>query len=70
MDDIDREVDLEKRFTLVSQSEAIMEQDPPVLPVAWEKVNDVWYDYVKGHNPQDYFGTFDVVRMDTFWLDK
>jgi peptide/nickel transport system substrate-binding protein len=70
MDDIDREVDLEKRFTQVSQSEAIMERDPPVLPVAWEKVNDVWYDYVKGHNPQDYFGTFDVVRMDTFWLDK
>jgi peptide/nickel transport system substrate-binding protein len=70
MEEIDREVDLEKRFTLVSQSEAIMERDPPMLPVAWEKVNDVWYDYVKGHNPYDYFGTFDVVRLDTFWLDK
>ena len=31
---------------------------------------DVWYNYVKGHNPKDNFGTFDVVRFDTFWLDK
>jgi hypothetical protein len=28
------------------------------------------YDYVKGHNPYDYFGVYDVVREDTFWLDK
>jgi peptide/nickel transport system substrate-binding protein len=47
-----------------------MEENPPVLPVAWEKINDVWYDYVKGHNPYDYFGIYDVVREDTFWLDK
>jgi hypothetical protein len=25
---------------------------------------------VKGHNPYDYFGIFDVVRFDTVWLDK
>jgi len=25
---------------------------------------------VKGHNPRDYFGIYDVVRFDTFWLDK
>ena len=37
---------------------------------AWEKINDVWYNYVKGHNPKDYFGIYDVVRFDTFWLDK
>jgi len=67
---IDREVDAEKRHVLVRQTEAIMEQDPPLLPVAWEKINDVWYDYVKGHNPYDYFGIYDVVRQDTFWLDK
>jgi len=52
------------------QAEAIMEEDPPLLPVAWEKINDVWYNYVKGHNPHDYFGIFDVVRFDTVWLDK
>jgi peptide/nickel transport system substrate-binding protein len=47
-----------------------MEQDPPMLPVAWEKTNDVWYNYVKGHNPYHQFGTFDLVRLDTVWLDK
>jgi len=25
---------------------------------------------VKGHVPYEYFGIYDVVRMDTFWLDK
>ncbi|MBV9429622.1 MAG: ABC transporter substrate-binding protein [Bradyrhizobiaceae bacterium] len=67
---IDTEVDPAKRLALVRQAEAIMEQDPPVLPVAWERINDVWWNYVKGHNPTDYFGIYDVVRFDTFWLDK
>ena len=67
---IDREVDAKKRLDLVRQAEAIMEEDPPLLPVSWEKINDGWYNYVKGHNPKDYFGIYDVVRFDTFWLDK
>ncbi|CAN5913159.1 ABC transporter substrate-binding protein [soil metagenome] len=67
---IDREVDVKKRLELIRKAEDIMEQDPPVLPVAWEKINDVWFNYVKGHNPKDYFGIYDVVRFDTFWLDK
>ena len=67
---IDREVDAGKRLALIRQAEAVMEQDPPLLPVAWEKINDVWYDYVKGHNPGGYFGVYDVVRLDTVWLDK
>ena len=70
VDQIDREVDPAKRLALVRQTEAIMEDDPPVLPVAWEQINDVWYNYVKGHNPYEYFGIYDVVREDTFWLDK
>ena len=67
---IDREVDAEKRLGLIRQAEAIMEENPPLLPVSWEKINDGWYNYVKGHNPKDYFGIYDVVRMDTIWLDK
>ena len=70
VDQIDREVDPAKRHELVRQAEDIMEQDPPVLPVAWEKINDVWYDYVKGLDPYDFFGVYDVVRQDTVWLDK
>jgi peptide/nickel transport system substrate-binding protein len=67
---IDTDVDPAKRLALIRQAEAIMEANPPVLPVAWEQINDVWYNYVKGHNPYDYFGIYDVVRLDTFWLDK
>ncbi|TMJ62723.1 MAG: ABC transporter substrate-binding protein [Alphaproteobacteria bacterium] len=70
VEQIDRELDAAKRKDLVRQCEMIMEQDPPVLPISWEQINDVWYDYVKGHNPYEYFGIYDVVRLDTFWLDK
>jgi ABC-type transport system substrate-binding protein len=67
---IDSEVDPAKRLAAIREAEMIMEQDPPVLPICWEKINDVWYNYVKGHNPYEYFGIYDVVRFDTFWLDK
>lgn len=67
---IDSEVDPVKRQAAITKAEMIMEENPPVLPVAWEKINDGWYDYVKGHRPDNYFGIYDVVRMDTFWLDK
>ena len=40
------------------------------MPVAWERLNYIWYNSVKGHNPSAYFGIFDVVRLDTVWLDK
>ena len=67
---IDGEVDATKRLALIRQAEAIMEENPPLLPVSWEKINDGWYNYVTGHVPKDYFGVYDVVRMDTVWLDK
>jgi hypothetical protein len=40
-------------MALIRQAEDIMEQDPPLVPVAWENILDVWYNYVKGHNPKD-----------------
>ena len=67
---IDRELDTAKRKALVRQAEDIMEQDPPLLPVAWERVNDGWHSYVKGHNPKHYFGIYDIVLFDAVWLDK
>jgi ABC-type transport system substrate-binding protein len=73
-DDLVRQMDVElddtKRQALIRKAEAIMEQDPPLLPVSWERINDAWHTYVKGHNPTNYFGIYDVVRFDTFWLDK
>jgi peptide/nickel transport system substrate-binding protein len=67
---IDRELNDTKRKVLLRQAEEIMEQDPPLLPVSWERLYDGWYNYVKGHNPTNYFGVYDVVRFDTMWLDK
>jgi ABC-type transport system substrate-binding protein len=67
---IDSEVNADKRQALIRRAEDIMERDPPLVPVAWENILDAWYDYVKGHNPKEYFGIYDVVRFDTFWLDK
>ncbi len=68
---MNNELDPAKRKTMIRQAEAIMEQDPPLLPIAWEKMNDAWYTYVKGHTPKpSYFGIYDVVRWDTIWLDK
>jgi peptide/nickel transport system substrate-binding protein len=67
---IDVELDAEKRQDLIRKAEAIMEQDPPLLPISWEKIDEVWYSYVKGITAADYFGVYDVVRQDTVWLDK
>lgn len=67
---IDVEVDVNKRKALVRKCEEIFESDPPVLPVAWENIIDVWWDYVKGVNPYEYFGVYDVTRQDITWLDK
>jgi peptide/nickel transport system substrate-binding protein len=65
---IDRELDVNKRRQLVHQAEAILEQDPPLLPVAYEKIYDAWYNRVRGQNPSTFFGIYDVVRWDTVWM--
>jgi ABC-type transport system substrate-binding protein len=65
---IDRELDVNKRRQLVRQAEDIMEQDPPLLPVAYEKICDAWYNKVRGQNPSTFFGIYDVTRWDTVWM--
>ena len=68
---IDREVDPAKRLPLIHQAEAIMEQDPPFLPVAWENINDVWYNYVKATillNILVYTTSSDWTRSD--WISR
>jgi peptide/nickel transport system substrate-binding protein len=67
---IERELDEGKRKAMVRQAELMLEQDPPLLPVSYEKIYDGWYNYVKGQNPAKFFGIYDVVRWDTVWLSK
>ena len=65
---IEREVDESKRKTMIRQAEAILEQDPPLIPVAYEQIYDAWYNKVHGQNPKTFFGIYDVVRWDTVWM--
>jgi peptide/nickel transport system substrate-binding protein len=65
---IERELDASKRKALVRQAEGMLEQDPPLIPVAYEQIYDAWYNKVRGQNPSTYFGIYDVVRWDQVWL--
>ena len=67
---IDHKLDLARRTALIHQTEDLMEQDLPILPVAWERVNNRWYTNVKGPDPTHYFDDYDVVHFDTIRLDK
>jgi ABC-type transport system substrate-binding protein len=67
---IERELDEGKRRAMVRQAELLLEQDPPLLPVSYEKILDGYWNHVRGQNPVTYFGIYDVVRWDTVWLAK
>jgi peptide/nickel transport system substrate-binding protein len=70
LDKIDRELDTARRTRLIRDAELIMEEDPPLIPVAWAGITDAWWKYVKGVDPKNHVGIYDVVRFDTVWLDK
>jgi len=65
---IERELDDSKRKSMVRKAEDILENDPPLIPVAYEQIYDAWYNKVHGQNPSTYFGIYDVVRWDNVWL--
>jgi peptide/nickel transport system substrate-binding protein len=64
----ERETDDAKRKTMVRKAEDMLENDPPLIPVAYEQIYDAWYNKVKGQNPSTFFGIYDVVRWDNVWL--
>jgi hypothetical protein len=53
---------------MVRQAEDILEKDPPILPISYEKINDAWYNKVRGQNPTGRFGIYDTERWDNAWL--
>ncbi len=65
---VDRELDDNRRKTLVRKAEDILESDPPLIPVAYEQIYDAFYNKVRGQNPSTFFGIYDVVRWDNVWL--
>ena len=68
---IDGEVDAAKRLALIRQAEDDHGAGPAGLSrSAGRRSTTSGTTTSKGHNPNDYFGIYDVVRFDTFWLDK
>jgi ABC-type oligopeptide transport system substrate-binding subunit len=65
---VDRELDDNRRKTLVRKAEEILEDDPPLIPVAYEQIYDAYYNRVRGQNPSTFFGIYDVVRWDNVWI--
>jgi peptide/nickel transport system substrate-binding protein len=65
---IEKELDDTKRKAMVRKAEDILENDPPLIPIAYEQIYDAWYNKVKGQNPSTFFGIYDVVRWDNVWL--
>jgi peptide/nickel transport system substrate-binding protein len=65
---VERELDDNRRRTMVRKAEEILESDPPLIPVAYEQIYDAWYNRVHGQNPSTFFGIYDVVRWDQVWV--
>jgi hypothetical protein len=53
---------------MIPRAEAILEADPPLVPVAWEQIYDAFYNRVHGQNATKFFGIYDVTRWDTVWM--
>ncbi len=67
---ITREPDANKLQDLIAQGSDILEQDVPVFNIAHVRTPYGWWDYVKGHREDLRIGIYNVLRFDTFWLDK
>jgi hypothetical protein len=67
---IDREVDAAKRLASVGRPKRSWKKTRRCCRSPGRRSTNVWYNYVKGHNPYEYFGIYDVVRQDTVWPDK
>jgi ABC-type oligopeptide transport system substrate-binding subunit len=65
---LEREVDENKRKAMIPRAEEILENDPPLVPVAWEQIYDAFYNRVHGQNATKFFGIYDVTRWDTVWM--
>ena len=60
--------DIDKRKAMIPKAEEILENDPPLVPVAWEQIYDAFYNRVHGQNATKFFGIYDVTRWDTVWM--
>ncbi len=66
---VDRELDTDKRRSLVRQAEDLLDQEVPMFLHGWNNLARIWRKHVKGVS-HDLVGSYMVLRYDSLWLDK
>jgi peptide/nickel transport system substrate-binding protein len=69
MDQIDAEADFDKRYELVQQAAAILDQDPPTVEYWYNRTLAAWRTCVHGLEGKHGALVHNLDRMDTVWLD-
>ena len=70
MNQIDAELDQNKRIALWQQATEILDQEVPMAPHHWRIIFNAWYDYVGGVVRKSGCGIYNCNRYDTVWLDR
>ena len=69
MAQVDAEGDLEKRYDLVQQAAAILDQDPPTVEYWYNRTLSAWRSCVHGIEGKHGALVHNLDRMDTVWMD-
>jgi peptide/nickel transport system substrate-binding protein len=64
-----RELDKEKRKTIVREIERLLAEDAARPSILWAAVGNCWQPYVKGFHPHDN-SQYNYTRFEDVWLDK
>ncbi len=69
MNQVDSEGDFDKRYELVQQAAAILDQDPPTVEYWYNRTLAAWRTCVRGLEGKHGALVHNLDRMDTVWLD-
>ena len=69
MDQIDAEADFDKRYEMVQQAAAILDEDPPTVEYWYNRTLAAWRTCVHGIEGKHGALVHNLDRMDTVWLD-
>ena len=69
MDQVDSETDFDKRYELVQQATAILDEDPPTVEYWYNRTLAAWRTCVHGIEGKHGALVHNLDRMDTVWLD-
>ena len=69
MDQVDSEADFDKRYEMVQQAAAILDEDPPTVEYWYNRTLAAWRTCVHGIEGKHGALVHNLDRMDTVWLD-